>query len=175
MRARFTLLAACALALLQGGLAQAQEPGRRPGRPPQSPIEAETPGGDGVAEVDSQTPTARDRIRRDPTSGAIDPTWRGEEERGVPLPDVQIRARVLVPGQEPVALIEVNAGMYLVHEGSEITLQGQGYELTPTPGRFDDPRGRRSTYSSLTLRILRIDEREVRIELSRLNETITIR
>ena len=74
-----------------------------------------------------------------------------------------------------IALIEVNAGMYLVHEGSEITLQGQGYELTPTPGRFDDPRGRRSTYSSLTLRILRIDEREVRIELSRLNETITIR
>ena len=91
-----------------------------------------------------------------------------------------IRDRILTPKHEPAALIEVNDSLYLVHAGSEITLQGRGLRLTPSSTRTSSRSGQgrqgsRAGFSSYTLRVTGIDADEVRIEITRLNKTITIR
>lgn len=149
--------------------------------------EATDPKASGPKASDPKAP----RPRRDPTAGAIGPLVGGaggSRQRGFPLPQVQLKARILAKGKKPAALIDVEGNLYLVLEGSTITLQGRGFGLLTPPVRATPPRPRagseragqapaptRAGYTSYALHVISIDANEVRIEFTGRNETITVR
>lgn len=199
-------LAALATLLTFGALAFAQDvprPQRSPRKPQERPAKPEPQPSKPASEPEKTGPKSPDakrsepktidptpRPRRDPTAGAIGPLapGAGSAQRGFPLPQVQLKARVLTKGKKPAALIDVEGNLYLVLEGSTITLQGRGFgmltpEVRTTPQRpqagaaqdAQRPAPARAGYTSYALHVISIDAHEVRIEFTGRNETITVR
>lgn len=103
-----------------------------------------------------------------------------------PVPELRLRARVIVEGRPASALIEVNGETIAVQEGSRLSVAPSGRTTTRTvrtPAR--SVRSRTTTQTTgttayvrpptLELEITQLDENEITIDISPIDETIIIR
>lgn len=110
-----------------------------------------------------------------PRPPARDPTEPGEELRdlvapfrmgqpgrpgaaGLAVPRITLRGRIIGPKAPPAAIVELHGAMYVLHEESELTVDGP-----------------EAAFGGLTLRAKQITSSEVRIEVLPLGKVMVLR